>query len=87
MDTAVRVGKGTYEYEKARVTRICNELAPGRLALFAGSRNLINFQIRDAFFEVNLTETSGDWTPGELEDMSDDDIRDLVKRLSNGKIS
>ena len=86
MDTAIRAGKGTYDFEKARVMRICNELAPGRLALFAGSRNLINFHIRDAFLEVNLTEASGDWTPGELEDKSDDELRDLVKRLSNGKI-
>jgi hypothetical protein len=87
MNTSVITGRGTFAFEKARVTRLCNELAPGKQVRFSESRVLINFHIRDEFSEINLTEASGDWVPGELGDKSDDEIRDLVRRFSNGKIT
>jgi hypothetical protein len=87
MNMSVSAGRGTFAFEKVRVMRICNELAPGKQVRFSDSRILINFYIRDEFSGVNLIEGSGDWVPGELGDKSDDDLRDLVKRLSNGKIT
>ena len=87
MNISVTAGRGTFAFEKARVARICNELAPGKQVRFSDSRILINFYIHDEFSGVNLTEGSGDWVPGELGDKSDDEIRDLVRRFSNGKIT
>jgi len=54
--------------------------------MFSGSRALINFYVRDVVLGVNITEGSGDWIPSMLADKSDDELRDLVKRFSNGKI-
>jgi hypothetical protein len=84
MDTAV-VNKETAS-QRTRVDRICRELVPGCEVRFSPSRNLVNFYVRDGFSGIHLTEGSGDWDPSELADKSDDELRDLVRRFSNGKI-
>jgi hypothetical protein len=86
METAIRPGKDTYVFQKARVTRICNELAPGKLVEFDEGNSWIKFRVRDDVLGVNLTEPSGEWIPSQLADKSDDWLRTFVKKLSNGKI-
>jgi hypothetical protein len=87
MDTATPEND-SFAFQRARVARICNELAPNKEVVFKSSRALINFYIRDTFLEThtNLTEGSGDWVPSVLADKPDDELRDFIKRLSNGKI-
>jgi hypothetical protein len=87
MNTAT-LEKDSYEFQKARVTRLGNELAPNKEVVFKNSRALINFYIRDTFLDIhtNITEGSGDCVPSVLADKSDDELRDFIKRLSNGKI-
>jgi hypothetical protein len=87
MDIAA-LEKDSFAFQKARVTRICNELAPGKEVVFNNSRALINFYVRDTLLgtHTNLTEGSGDWVPSVLADKSDEELRDLIKRFSNGKI-
>jgi len=78
--------KDTYQFQRARVERIANELAPGKSVEFDEASTFIKFRIRDTFTGVNLTEPSGEWFPDELADKSDAWVREFIKRLSNGKI-
>jgi len=86
METAIKPEKDTYVFQRARLTRICNELAPGKLVEFYEGSSWIKFRVRDDVLGVNLTEPSGDWTPSQLADKSDDWLRAFVKKLSSGKI-
>lgn len=85
MATAI-LEKDTYGYQRERVTRICNELAPGKLVEFDDAITLIKFRVRDPLLKIDLTGPSGEWVPSVLADHSDDWLRDFVKHLSNGKI-
>jgi hypothetical protein len=85
MNTAI-LEKDRYEFQKARIMCIGNELAPKKRVVFVGSRALLNFYIRDEVLGINITERSGEFVPGVLADMSDDTLRDFIKHLSNGKI-
>ncbi len=88
MTVATKLERDTYEFQRARVTRICNELAPGRKVEFdESSPPLIKFRIRDEVLGINLTEPSGEWFPGVLGDKSDSWLRQFVNHLSNGKIT
>ena len=87
MAVAIKLEKDTYGFQRARVTRICNELAPGKEVEFDESSSpFIKFRIRDEQLGVNLTEPSGEWSPGVLGDKSDSWLRQFLKHLSNGKI-
>jgi hypothetical protein len=86
METAIKPGKDTYVFQKARVTRICNELAPGKSVEFDDGSSWIKFRVRDDVLGVNLTEPSGEWIPSQLADKSDDWLRAFIKKLGNGKI-
>jgi hypothetical protein len=85
METAVRV-EDTYDFQKARMTRICSELAPGKRVDFDKTTSWIKFKVRDDVLRISLTEPSGEWAPSELADKSDDWLRVFVRHLSNGKI-
>jgi hypothetical protein len=86
MATAVQLEKDSYGFQKARITRICNELAPGKLVEFDETISLIKFRVRDDVLRVDLTEPSGEWLPSVLADKSDAWLRNFIKMLSNGKI-
>jgi hypothetical protein len=86
MTTEVRENKDGYWFQRERITRICNELAPGKLVEFDETISLIKFRIRDNILGVDLTERSGEWVPSVLADHSDDWLRAFVMQLSNGKI-
>ena len=87
MTVAAKLERDTYDFQRARVTRICNELAPGKDVEFDdNSSPFIKFRIRDEFLGVNLTDPSGEWFPGVLGDHSDKWVRQFIKSLSNGKI-
>jgi len=47
---------------------------------------MINFVVSHPILKINLTEGSGDWIPSVLADKSDEEIKSLIKNLSNGKI-
>jgi hypothetical protein len=85
MEAAIRV-EDTYDFQKTRITRICNELAPGKRVDFDKTTSWVKFKVRDDVLGVSLTEPSGEWAPSELADKSDEWLREFVKRLSNGKI-
>lgn len=85
MNTAVRV-EDTYDFQKGRITRICNELAPGKRVDFDKNTSWIKFKVRDDFLRISLTEPLGEWLPSQLADKSDDWLRAFVKQLSSGKI-
>jgi hypothetical protein len=85
MPTALSRNKET-AFQKARLVSICNELVPGCQVRFATSR-FVNFYIRDTALGFNLTDASGDWVPSELADKSDEELRDLIRRFSYGKIA
>jgi hypothetical protein len=85
MATAV-LEKDGYWFQRERINRICNELAPGKLVEFDEASTFIKFRVRDSFLRVDLTEPSGEWVPSVLADYSDDQLRNFIKQLSNGKI-
>lgn len=85
MATAV-LEKDGYWFQRERITRICNELAPGKLVEFDETSSFIKFRVRDDFLRVNLTEPSGEWRPSMLADLSDNQLRAFIKQLSNGKV-
>jgi hypothetical protein len=85
MATAVPEQDG-YWFQRRRLTRICNELAPGKSVEFDEASTFIKFRIRDSVLKVDLTEPSGEWVPSVLADYSDDQLRSFIKQLSNGKI-
>lgn len=76
----------TYEYQKERIIRIVEELAPGKVVEFDNASTFIRFRVRDPFLNINLTEVSGEWLPSELADKSDDWLRKFIKNLANRKI-
>jgi hypothetical protein len=86
MATPTQAAKDGYGFQRERLTRICNELAPGKLVEFDETSSFIKFRVRDEALRVNLTEASGEWIPSVLADMSDNQLRTFVKQLSNGKI-
>jgi hypothetical protein len=81
------IEKESYSFQRKRIERIANELAPGKRVEFDEASTFIKFRIRDEVTGVNLTEPSGEWFADELADKSDTWLRDFVIRLSNGKIS
>jgi hypothetical protein len=81
-----RLERDTYRFQRARITRICNELAPGKKVEFDETTSFIKFRIRDEALLINLTEPSGEWQPSVLGDKADDELRQFIKGLSNGKI-
>lgn len=78
--------KDTYQFQRARIIRIADELAPGKTVEFDEASTFIKFRIRDNFLGVNLTELSGEWFPDVLGDKSDEWLRKFIKHLSNGKL-
>jgi hypothetical protein len=85
MHTTVRL-EDTRDFQIARLTRICNEMAPGKRVDFYERTSWIRFKIRDDFFNISLTDSSGEWVPSVLAGKSDDELRAFIKQLSNGKI-
>jgi hypothetical protein len=78
--------KDTYKFQRARIERISQEMAPGKTVEFDEAVTVIKFRIRDTAAGINLTEPSGVWFPDELADKSDDWLRKFIKQLGNGKI-
>jgi len=78
--------KDTYKFQRERVERISQELAPGGTVEFDEASTFVKFRIRDTATGVNLTESSGEFFPDELADKSDDWLRQFIKGLSGGKI-
>ena len=81
-----RPKKDTYDFQRARIIRIVEELAPGKKVVFDEENTLIRFRIRDEGSGIDLTQPSGEWIPSVLADKSDDWLRSFVKQFSNGKI-
>ena len=81
-----RLARDTYNFQRERITRICDELAPGKKVEFDETTSFIKFRIRDEDLGINLTEPSGEWQPSVLGDKSDDWVRQFIKQLSNGKL-
>lgn len=86
MTIAIKQEKDTYAFQRSRVLRLLNELAPGKLVEFDEASSMIRFRVRDEILGVNLIETSGHWFPSEIADKSDEELRLMVKNLSNGRI-
>jgi hypothetical protein len=78
--------RDTYKFQRERIIRIVEELAPGRAVQFDDSSTFIRFRVRDPLLNINLTEVSGEWLASELADKSDDRLRGLIRNLSGGKI-
>lgn len=78
--------KDDYYFQRARVERIANELAPRKSVEFDGTTTWIKFRVTDPVTATLLTEASGEWEPSVLADKSDEWLRDYIKHLSNGKI-
>jgi hypothetical protein len=78
--------KDTYEFQKARIARIAEELAPGKTVEFDTASTFLKFRIFDPALGITLTRASGEWFPSELADKSDDWLRAFIKNLGNGKI-
>ncbi|HLJ26502.1 MAG TPA: hypothetical protein VKY85_07315 [Candidatus Angelobacter sp.] len=76
----------THEFQKERIIRIVDEMAPGKVVEFDDASTFIRFRVRDPFLNINLTEVSGEWIPSELADKSDDWLRRFINSLANGKI-
>jgi hypothetical protein len=76
----------TYDFQKERIIRIVEELAPGKVVEFDDASTFIRFRVRDPFLNINLTEVSGEWLPSELADKSEDWLRAFIESLANGKI-
>ncbi len=78
--------KDDYHFQRARVQRIANELAPGKLVEFDETITWIKFRVTDPMTATVLTDASGEWEPSVLADKSDEWLRDYIKHLSKGKI-
>jgi hypothetical protein len=86
MATPVSTDKDSYEFQRARIIRIGNELAPGKRVQFDETTSSLRFRIRDQLLGVTITESTGEWEPSELADKSDEWMRALLIHASNGKI-
>lgn len=72
----------TYQFQKQRIIRIVEELAPGKMVEFDDASFFIRFRVRDPFMNIYLTEVSGEWIPSELADRSDDWLRQYITNLA-----
>jgi hypothetical protein len=72
----------TYQFQKQRIIRIVEELAPGKIVEFDDASIFIRFRVRDPFMNIHLTEASGEWIPSELADRSDDWLRQFITDLA-----
>lgn len=86
MATAVGTSKDSYSFQRARIIRICDELAPGSEVQFDETTSDLRFQVRQGHLGIKLTESSGHRDPSELADKSDEWVRAFIIQLSNGKI-
>jgi hypothetical protein len=68
--------KDTYEFQKARIIQVVEELAPGKAVEFDNDSTFIRFRVRDPFLNI----------PSELADKPDDWMRAFIKNLAAGKI-
>jgi hypothetical protein len=82
----IALDQDTYEFQKERIVRIVQELAPGQKVEFDEANTWIRFRVVDETLRISLTEVSGEWEPSELADKSDDALKAFIKQLSNGKI-
>ncbi len=80
------IGRNDYEFQRERVVRIANELAPGKAVEFDETKTFIRFRIFDPATHTALTVSSGEWISSELADKSDGELRAFIKQLSSGKI-
>ena len=80
----MRILTDTYEFQKARIIRIVDELAPGKVVEFDDASIFIRFRVRDPFLNIDLTDVSGEWLPCELDDKSDDWMRTFINGLAHG---
>lgn len=78
--------KDMYDFQKARLTRLVADLAPGKQIEFDENSSFIRFRVFDPVTRTVLSEISGEWIPSEAADKSDDWWRNFIRRLSNGKI-
>ncbi len=80
------IDKDHYRFQRARIERIAQDMAPGAKVEFDEASTWLKFRIRDEATGTNLTEPSGEWEPSVLADKSDDWLRSYIRSLSNGKI-
>lgn len=82
-DSTTKRQEETYQYQRDRIVRIVSELEPGAVVEFDEASTMIRFRIRNPLLDINLTNASPHWLPSELADKSDDDLRQLIKNLTN----
>lgn len=78
--------KDAYKFQRARIERIVSELVPNGSAEFHEGSTFIRFRVRDKTLGTRLVVSSGEWTPRELADKSDDWLCGFIVGLSGGKI-
>ncbi len=80
--------KDDYRFQRARLERLIAELAPGSVVKWNESRvpTWIRLRVDDPITGAILIVSSGDWHVSEIADKSDDQVRQLLKAWSGGKL-
>jgi hypothetical protein len=80
--------KDNYLIQRKRLERLINEMEPHGAVHWDESRSphFLRLRVDHPKMRIVLVETSGDWPVSEIADKSDDQVRELIVRLSNNRI-
>ena len=84
----VLAGKDDYRVQQARLERLVKELAPGCGVHFDPDRvpSFVRMRVDDPNTGAILMVSSGDWHISEIADKSDEEVKQLLRTWSGGKL-
>ena len=88
MSENVSVGKDDYRVQRARLERLVKELAPGCEVHFNPDSvpSYMRMRVDDPRTGAILLVSSGDWHISEIADKSDEELKNLLRTWSGGKL-
>lgn len=77
-----------YRVQRARLEQLAKELSPGCEVHFDPDRvpTYVRIRVDDPVTGAILLVSSGDWHVSEIADKSDDELKQLLKAWSGGKL-
>lgn len=80
--------KDDHRVQQARLKRLAGELAPGCEVHFDPGRvpSFVRMRVDDPTTGTILIVSSGDWHVSEIADKSDEEVKQLLKSWSGGKL-